>query len=73
MFSSGGYHDSMVVVKQESRYAKANDRSFTQVSHFLYKKWCKYSQFIFEFDITVHAMFYMLSKTCARLSSLAYK
>ncbi|XP_019238059.1 PREDICTED: outer envelope protein 80, chloroplastic isoform X2 [Nicotiana attenuata] len=29
---SGGYHDSMVVVKQESRYAKANDRSFTQFS-----------------------------------------
>ncbi|KAK2997807.1 hypothetical protein RJ639_025590 [Escallonia herrerae] len=29
---SGGYHDSMVVVKQESRFAKINDRSFTQFS-----------------------------------------
>ncbi|KAK4369599.1 hypothetical protein RND71_013391 [Anisodus tanguticus] len=29
---SGGYNDSMVVVKQESRYAKANDRSFSQFS-----------------------------------------
>ncbi|KAL6527915.1 Outer envelope protein 39, chloroplastic [Orobanche minor] len=29
---SGGYHDSMVVVKQESRYAEANDRGFTRFS-----------------------------------------
>ncbi|KAF9595922.1 hypothetical protein IFM89_006203 [Coptis chinensis] len=29
---SGGTHDSMVVLKQESRYAKANDHSFTQLS-----------------------------------------
>ncbi|KAL3620245.1 Outer envelope protein 39, chloroplastic [Castilleja foliolosa] len=29
---SGGYQDSMVVLKQESRYAKANDRSFTRFS-----------------------------------------
>ncbi|KAK4358523.1 hypothetical protein RND71_020752 [Anisodus tanguticus] len=29
---SGGYNDSMVVVKQESRYAKANDCSFSQFS-----------------------------------------
>ncbi|KAK2977401.1 hypothetical protein RJ640_017499 [Escallonia rubra] len=29
---SGGYHDSMVVVKQESRFAKINDRSFTRFS-----------------------------------------
>ncbi|XP_075520048.1 outer envelope protein 39, chloroplastic-like isoform X3 [Primulina tabacum] len=29
---SGGDHDSMVVLKQESRFAKANDRSFTQFS-----------------------------------------
>lgn len=29
---SGGSHDSMVVVKQESRYAKANDHSFSQFS-----------------------------------------
>ncbi|PIA54292.1 hypothetical protein AQUCO_00900677v1 [Aquilegia coerulea] len=29
---SGGTHDSMVVLKQESRYAKANDRSFSQLS-----------------------------------------
>ncbi|KAL7084758.1 hypothetical protein ACP275_14G240700 [Erythranthe tilingii] len=27
---SGGYYDSMVVVKQESRYAEANDRTFSQ-------------------------------------------
>ncbi|CAI9105790.1 OLC1v1004803C2 [Oldenlandia corymbosa var. corymbosa] len=27
---SGGYHDSMVVIKQESRFAKANERSFTR-------------------------------------------
>ncbi|XP_075512477.1 outer envelope protein 39, chloroplastic isoform X1 [Primulina tabacum] len=27
---SGGDHDSMVVLKQESRFAKADDRSFTQ-------------------------------------------
>ncbi|KAL6563694.1 hypothetical protein OROGR_002653 [Orobanche gracilis] len=31
---SGGYHDSMVVVKQESRYAEANDRGFTRVNIF---------------------------------------
>lgn len=29
---SGGYHDSMVVLKQESRFAKATDRSFTRFS-----------------------------------------
>ncbi|KAL8479973.1 hypothetical protein ACS0TY_026785 [Phlomoides rotata] len=29
---SGGYQDSMVVLKQESRYAKANDHSFTRFS-----------------------------------------
>ncbi|KAI3980284.1 hypothetical protein MKX01_001355 [Papaver californicum] len=29
---SGSPHDSMVVLKQESRYAKANDRSFSQLS-----------------------------------------
>lgn len=29
---SGNAHDSMVVLKQESRYAKANDRSFSQLS-----------------------------------------
>ncbi|XP_051120247.1 outer envelope protein 39, chloroplastic isoform X2 [Andrographis paniculata] len=27
---SGRYHDSMLVLKQESRFAKANDRSFTR-------------------------------------------
>ncbi|KAJ9542936.1 hypothetical protein OSB04_029442 [Centaurea solstitialis] len=30
--SSGGYHDSMVVLKQESRFAKADDHSFTRFS-----------------------------------------
>lgn len=34
LFFSGGYHDSMVVLKQESRFARANDRSFTRVIHF---------------------------------------
>ncbi|XP_057782054.1 outer envelope protein 39, chloroplastic [Salvia miltiorrhiza] len=29
---SGGYHDSMVVLKQESRFAKATDCSFTRFS-----------------------------------------
>ncbi|KAK6926504.1 Bacterial surface antigen (D15) [Dillenia turbinata] len=29
---SGGAHDSMVVVRQESRYTKANDKSFTRFS-----------------------------------------
>ncbi|KAL9143329.1 hypothetical protein ABFS82_14G228600 [Erythranthe guttata] len=29
---SGGYYDSMVVVKQESRYAEASDRTFSQFS-----------------------------------------
>lgn len=27
---SGGYHDSMVVIKEESRFAKANEHSFTR-------------------------------------------
>lgn len=29
---SGGYHDSMVVIKQESRFAKASEHSFTRFS-----------------------------------------
>ncbi|KAF8396358.1 hypothetical protein HHK36_017975 [Tetracentron sinense] len=29
---SGSYHDSMVVLKQESRFAKENDHSFSQLS-----------------------------------------
>ncbi|CAI9271138.1 unnamed protein product [Lactuca saligna] len=30
--SSGNFHDNMVVLKQESRFAKANDHSFTRFS-----------------------------------------
>lgn len=33
LFCSGGYHDSMVIVKQESRYAMANELSFTRVMY----------------------------------------
>jgi len=29
---SGGAHDSMVVLKQETRFAKANDNSFSRVT-----------------------------------------
>ncbi|CAN4120150.1 unnamed protein product [Withania somnifera] len=50
---SGGYQDSMVVVKQESRYAKANDRSFSlfslQIEQWvpILSKWLIFSQFKF--------------------------
>ncbi|KAG9129000.1 hypothetical protein Leryth_014771 [Lithospermum erythrorhizon] len=50
---SGGFHDSMVVVKQESRYAKATDCTFSQFNlHIeqgipLLSKWLIFNRFKF--------------------------